>query len=75
MNNIQLTILLDKYRVMLANALAEAERELPEGLRETTKNLLGQEGFEIPALNSVYQVLNCLSDDVELLKNSEEKVK
>jgi len=70
MNNIQLAIFLEKYRMLLGQAISEVANDLPTELVEKRKNILGQESEVIPVIDPLYEVLNQMDDDIELLKKS-----
>lgn len=70
MDNIQLAIFLEKYQVMLAKAIQQVENDLPDELKKTQKNILGQESHFFPVMQPIEEVLAWMDDDVELLKKS-----
>ncbi len=70
MDNIQLAIFLEKYQVMLAKALMQVKQDLPDELKETVRNIIGQESQIYPVMQPIEEVLAWMDDDVELLKKS-----
>jgi hypothetical protein len=70
MNNIQLALFLEKYQVLLGQAIAQTRNDLPPELAEKHRNILGQESEVFPILNPLYEVLSRMDDDVELLKKN-----
>jgi hypothetical protein len=70
MNNIQLALFIEKYQVLLVQAISQVANDLPPELVEKRKNILGQESEVIPVLDPLYEVLSRMEDDVELLKKS-----
>lgn len=70
MNNIQLALFLEKYQVLLGQAISQVASDLPPGLVEKRRNIIGQESEVIPVLDPLYEVLSRMDDDVEFLKKS-----
>jgi hypothetical protein len=70
MNNVQLAIFLEKYQVLLGQAISQVENDFPPQLVEKRKNILGQELEVISVLDPLYEILNLIDDDVELLKKN-----
>lgn len=70
MDNIQLAIFLEKYQVMLAKAVQQVKNDLPDELKETVRNIIGQERQIFPVMEPIEEVLAWMDDDVELLKKS-----
>lgn len=68
MENIQLAILLEKYKIMLDNAIQQVIKDLPDDLKETQRNLIGQTNEFFPVMQPIEEVLSCIDEDVELLK-------
>ena len=73
MNSIQLAILLDKYSDLLWSAFDEISEALPEDLRTTETNILGQTEFVYPILKPLTDVINNLDEDVNELKERTEE--
>lgn len=70
MNSIQLALFLEKYHVILSQAISQVANDLPPEMVEKRRNIMGQESEVIPILDPLYEVLGQMDGDVELLKKS-----
>ena len=74
MNNLQLSILLDKYSDLLWTALASIEGELPDELKEVATVgvhlLTKEEQVYAPVMQPLRDVLFDIGNDTELLRKS-----
>ena len=70
MNNIQLAIFLENYRVLLSKAISDVCQELPQEMVLESKNIFGSKTESFPVLEPIYIVANLLDDDIELLKKN-----
>lgn len=71
MDNKQLAILLDKYLMLLDNAIEAVKSALPKEMEVSHENFLGEEFFSFPILDDFTRLVAVLNEDIELLKKGE----
>lgn len=74
MNNLQLALLLEQYRIRLIEASDEIENDLPEELKWHGKNMLGHATLDYPCMAPLYRVTRDISDAVDDLKKNHDAV-
>jgi len=70
MDNVELAILLGKYRDSLSVGIEEVIAKLPESEKTQSTNIFGYTQNVYPILSPIFSVLNTLIGDIDLLIQS-----
>jgi len=68
MDSKQLALLLSLYSTIIDDAIADAEKKLPDEAKEEYKNILGGTYRQVPAFSKLYNLQGKITEDIEKLE-------